>query len=315
LAIAQNPGAPLSDEVLNNAASNNPDGFGYAYIDINGVVRRKRSVTFAGLVDEYKADWEENKDSPFIVHFRFATHGENCVKFTHPFKLAGGGAMIHNGVMNLPGLPKDYSDSLYFANNFISKLPSNWYRTEHWPAVLEKFIGTNKVICLYPDAVVILNEQLGDWKDDVWYSNASGTYCKVEVKWPKAQSWNMYDPYDYDDYGYKASEERKVTLYDPTKANKRTEYVRNAAGVFVPADEVGDTDEDDIPTADTWCDFVLNMDEEEARWLLGEAMMCDTHNWELDEVLDTLMSVGESMNYDDTLDNVQLVREALILGQ
>ena len=351
LAIAQQPGAKLTDEVLNNAAQNNPDGFGYAFCDENGKVRIRKHTEFAELVASYHEDWElYGQSSGFIVHFRWATHGQVCVKNTHPFKLANGGAMIHNGVLTIPGLPKDYSDSLYFANNFISKLPENWYRTPHWRTVMEKFIGAgNKVGCLYPDEIVILNEKAGEWKDNVWYSNTSGFYCKATTYTGSYKSWEasrgadnawLYEDEDLYAAGYPSYEEWKKKRGNVQGEARTTEfgtristYVLSPSGVAEAADLTyqqltddyeWDSDialwvpKDKLNTEDysqTWEDFVMDEDIEELRWLLSEAMACDVSGFTDEDVINTLLECGSLIDYDDTADNVELVRAALVVGQ
>ena len=196
IAIMQPRGQRVPEDILCRAAFNNPDGAGYAYVDEYGVVQSNKGKTFKGIKSQLRIDLDTYaNDSDFLIHFRIATHGDVCVDNAHPFPLKGGGMMIHNGILDIPGLPEGHSDSRYFAKNVISKLPANWYRTPHWPEYLEDIILTNKIVCIYPDQTIILNEKLGDWKGGVWYSNSSAH--TVYHAYPPAISVEDYDQYGY----------------------------------------------------------------------------------------------------------------------
>lgn len=141
----------------------------------DGVTVTRRYLDFTAMYDHYAKDWSENPESVFLMHFRWATHGSVSVKNCHPFPLAMGGALIHNGVLGIEGLNKDASDTKFFVKNIVDKLPEGWVDQPWWQQVLTKYIGyTNKVAMLFNDGrYLILNEKLGEWKDGVWYSNDS----------------------------------------------------------------------------------------------------------------------------------------------
>ena len=185
LAILSKPGANIPAEYLATAATNNPDGFGYAFNYAGKVVTRKWLKYDDEAEVVYEMDRRANPDAVFLVHFRMATHGDLCLKNTHPFVLQDGGAMIHNGIIDIKGLPEGYSDSRFFAKHIVSKLPANWQYQAWWVQVLEDYISPwNKVCFVWPNGSwLILHEDAGDWDEGNWYSNSSH----------KRRVWRMSD--------------------------------------------------------------------------------------------------------------------------
>lgn len=197
LAVLVQQGSKLPMEVFDKASFNNSDGFGYAFVHNGEVVVRK--VTAASelemqFVKEHNAHY---KSSPFLIHFRYATHGEVCMRNTHPFMLSNGGAIIHNGILPInPAKNTRDSDTRHFVRQFLNKLPDNWHKSEYILQVVAEAIGkNNKLALLMPDkSYVIINESQGNWINGIWYSNASGQ----SVNYWCATAATKYD----DDYSY-----------------------------------------------------------------------------------------------------------------
>lgn len=135
------------------------------------------------LYASYLKDVAANPESVFLMHFRYATHGAVKIKNCHPFAIPGG-AMIHNGILHIDGLPDGTSDSGFLARNIVSKFPDGWQDQKWWVDVLDTYIGYgNKLAFLFDDnRFLIVGEKRGKWKDGVWYSNES--YCPL----PKQQT-------------------------------------------------------------------------------------------------------------------------------
>lgn len=181
IAILARAGATISMEQMRNAATNNPDGFGYSWSDGERTYIRKHLSFDTKAQVEFVRDYNRNYDrSPFLIHFRIRSHGDICLGNTHPFRMKDGGAMIHNGVINLAGLPKNTSDTRFFVKNIIDKLPERWYNQPWWSGVIADIIGYSKLCFLWPDKkYMIIGEGKGSWESDVWYSNGSHKYRKV----------------------------------------------------------------------------------------------------------------------------------------
>jgi len=181
IAIAALPGNVISDEHLLNSYKNNPDGCGFAYIntDVIGVRRLKieKTMDYDTFLKKYKRAVKNHPESPFLIHFRIATHGTvdkfNC----HPFKIKKDLVFIHNGVIGGVGQEKSRSDTQLFNDNILKKLPKGWESNDAMIPLIEKFIGHSKMITLSLDGTVSLyNESSGHWVGDVWYSNYTYSY-------------------------------------------------------------------------------------------------------------------------------------------
>lgn len=160
---------------LLEAGDNNPHGCGYAFAR-NGHMVIRKFEDVKELVPAYEADAALYGDgSAFLVHFRIMTHGAINKRNTHPHTMRDGGALIHNGIIDIPELPNGESDSRYFAREIIGAMPAGWMNDPILVAMAERYIGSgNKVAMLWPDgSSLILNEREGHWRDGVWYSNRS----------------------------------------------------------------------------------------------------------------------------------------------
>lgn len=154
----------------------NPDGGGYAYIHEGKVVINKGFVKLQEFLKSYESDFKKHKDSPFLIHFRIRSMGDKSEDNTHPFPIDGG-AVIHNG--SLQGTGAQYqqgpSDTRLFAEKFKSNL-SFKFMNEHKGEFGQAVGAYNKLVFLYETGqVVIVNEDRGVWRNDIWYSNHTFT--------------------------------------------------------------------------------------------------------------------------------------------
>jgi hypothetical protein len=189
VAILVPMGADISTEQLRMGAGRNPDGWGYSFVRNGKTIIRKGIGKWE---DHGEADF--NRDfkryiatSAFLIHFRVRSHGEICAENSHPFHIKGGGAMIHNGVLDLPNLPANTSDTKHFVENWVSKLPAGWNKDKFWQEMMQRFIGkANKMCFLFPDGDwLILNPSAGHWDKEPhkspWFSNYSCSVYKAPV--------------------------------------------------------------------------------------------------------------------------------------
>lgn len=149
---------------------------------LNGTVKIVKALTWGQIKKQYFKDWRRHGDtSPFLVHFRIASHGSVTYENCHPFPLEDGGALIHNGMIPWYS-DRTKSDTKQLAET-VSGFPGGWDDT---PVVdvLENAIGKgNKVCVLWPDArFLIMNEREGFWRENVWFSNYS---CNVRTPYVK----------------------------------------------------------------------------------------------------------------------------------
>ena len=186
IAILVRPGSNISDESLKICYANNPDGMGFTYVrtDITGVRKLiiKKTMDFDIFMRQFKRARKYNPESPFLIHFRIATHGTvnkfNC----HPFRINKNMTFIHNGIINGVGVDKLKSDTQLFNDKVLKVLPKGWDKLDGVTLLIEKFIVGSKLLTLDIDGVVnIYNESAGHWKEGVWYSNHSYSYKRGAV--------------------------------------------------------------------------------------------------------------------------------------
>ena len=91
----------------------NPDGAGIAWHDGQRLHRYRNEdnmKTLAFIMDH----WQSLETSPFLLHFRLATHGRVCTGNTHPFRFSKGdrtGFIAHNGIAHSYTRGRHASDS------------------------------------------------------------------------------------------------------------------------------------------------------------------------------------------------------------
>ena len=220
ICIYQPAGIVVSDDKLRNSYENNSDGMGFAYIstDYAEVKRLKivKTMDYDTFLRKYKRAVLNNPESPFLIHFRIATHGTvdkfNC----HPFKINKRMAFIHNGVISGIEVDKVKSDTQVFNDKFLKTLPKGWETNEACKILIEKFIVGSKLITLNIDGTTtIYNESSGHWKDGCWFSNNSYSYKKSPYAVVVVKGGSRYYPqstnkiaesYYCDDCGCKLTE-------------------------------------------------------------------------------------------------------------
>lgn len=206
LLVMQEQNTTIKDKNLKNAYDSNPDGVGYSFINSNSKIMTKKYRNYKKFLSAYQSDiMEFGSSSPFLLHFRMATHGESKGTFNvHPFKVSKDMVFAHNGIISEVDDDKKLSDTQVFNRDILQKLKDEFLSDIILIKLIKGFIGSSKLAFLNRDgSFQIINEKLGHWKKGVWYSNSSYkdrvTYS-AEGKWWKA--YNTYGGYGaYDDYG------------------------------------------------------------------------------------------------------------------
>jgi predicted glutamine amidotransferase len=196
IAIYHDQSCPLSPEEFNTSWSNNPDGGGFAYFDEANEIAIKKSMDKGEMYDMYyKAIEEYGQTSPFLVHFRIATHGSVNLSNAHPFRVNANTVMIHNGMIPvIMDKKQKRSDTRVFVEEYLPRLPKNWYDDEYLVDMVQEYIGNSKLVFMTNDPkldsyLYIMNEKMGHWSEDgkTWYSNKS--YCATKTY--SLTSWNQ----------------------------------------------------------------------------------------------------------------------------
>lgn len=171
--IVKPAGVDIPDEYIENSFDNNPDGAGFAYVKDGVIWLGKGYRTHEGFLRAYRK--HVTLAMPALLHFRLATHGSQVEENCHPFSVAEGVVMAHNGIIPGMELKDDESDTRAFIRTVVqpdlTTSPSLLHQPA-WHAKLEKMIGGSKLAFLAQDGKFqIVGEKLGTWNNGAWYSN------------------------------------------------------------------------------------------------------------------------------------------------
>lgn len=173
LAIYKPANQVVPTDHLEEGFISNPHGAGFAYVIEGRIETRKGFFTFK----EFLAAYEESvtKETPALIHFRFATHGKRNEFNCHPWDVCGGEYVaIHNGILDIQST-EEMSDTGHFMDLVLTPALECFADPAH-PAIkylVEQAIGSgNKIVLMgISGEAVIYNEDAGTWDEGVWYSN------------------------------------------------------------------------------------------------------------------------------------------------
>ena len=224
-------GALLTEDMLSEMWTRNPDGGGISYFKDNEIVTEKsmdRKKFIAKVLDIQS----EYGDRDILVHMRIATHGKICLENNHPFQVNKTTVMAHNGIMPdafIPPAKSELSDTRFFIEYFMKYIPVQKLDDPYFTDMVDDMIGRG-----YPNKLVfmtsaktkydtyIIGDYHGTYDSGIWFSNES----------------------------YKA---RKWVGYDATK--NRTKTIDATTGTFCEPEDPMDTqviDESDVRDWMTW---------------------------------------------------------------
>lgn len=191
----------IKKETLKICYDNNSDGCGFAYINTDDLGKReikiKKTMNFDVFYKWYERALKLNPDSPFIIHFRIATHGTVDAYNCHPFKINNDLVFAHNGIISKASKcpNKKKSDTQMFNTEILRNIhPLDLMWNDAIKALVEAYIGgTNKLILMDIDGDVnIFNEDVGNWHEGAWYSNMSYKPKQVYTTSYRASVYNHH---------------------------------------------------------------------------------------------------------------------------
>lgn len=142
-------------------ATANPDGWGMMYVE------REQVTVVKGF--GFKKLWRticQNSGRPYYLHLRMATHGKVKDGNTHPYLVANGVWLMHNGIVDIDCTSNAArSDTWHFIDQLIRPLlddaadagatiRSTWFRT-----MLESYMGpSNRIVIMDGAGAVTFND-------------------------------------------------------------------------------------------------------------------------------------------------------------
>lgn len=193
IAILKKKDGNITDEQLKNCFEANPDGAGIAYNVNKKLIIEKGIFHVEDFIKKVRKA-EKRCDGNMLIHCRISTSGnidkDNC----HPFFVNSSLALIHNGILDID-VPKNSpkNDTRLYIERYLQGFTT--YDLIHNQALKDLIgfsIGSNKFVLLSSnDEFAIINEDLGHWKNNVWFSNNSYESRRILYDW--------YDRYEDED--------------------------------------------------------------------------------------------------------------------
>ena len=125
IAVYKPAGVTIPDATLQRCWNRNPHGAGIVYPTGNGRVKVHKTLDR----DEFTKLWKlVPNDRNVVVHFRYATHGRVGMRNTHPFTVAPGLVVAHNGIIHeTADEANDFrSDTRFFVDRVLTPAWREW---------------------------------------------------------------------------------------------------------------------------------------------------------------------------------------------
>lgn len=168
--VHQPTGQHLDKDTASRLWGTNPDGGGFAFVDDNATLQVVKTMQFGQFWREFETARSSHRGRDFLLHMRIATHGSVDINNVHPFQVDEHTVMAHNGIIHgvADKLSKKdaRSDTLYFVEEVLPRLPETWLDDEYLSDMVTEWIGWSKLMFLTTNPK--LNRQvyrLGDWKE------------------------------------------------------------------------------------------------------------------------------------------------------
>lgn len=169
LIIASQDGKLPDWEYVSQGYKDNPHSWGI--MSSNG----KRISIYRGLDKaSFERAYSKLGGDPYVIHFRWATHGKIDIANCHPFEVAPGLMMAHNGVIKIEQHRKDKSDTWHYAKHLrqLGLTRDNFTVSENLLSIGIDIGPHNRVAFLSRNGDLrIVNESSGTDVGSVWFSN------------------------------------------------------------------------------------------------------------------------------------------------
>lgn len=205
------PGIDVPVSEIENAASWNDDGHGWAIAAERGVMLTGRYMDVETALDTFKLTRAAFPNTHAMFHSRWATHGTVSLSNVHPFSVGKYAAVAHNGILPGKFQPNKGSKDEHMSDTAImsaywlagrAQMSGVWTRKER--RRIAGIIGTGNKLCILsvspflpePTAYLINGGQ-GTWDSatGAWFSSDSYKSLWSPTKSYRTGGWL----WDYDD--------------------------------------------------------------------------------------------------------------------
>jgi len=221
LIIAKQIGGSVDWQAVDSSATFNNDGAGVCYPTKAGTLARFRSLEYADV--KTKCQKLEKQGLPFILHLRYATHGKVSKTNAHPFRLKSHGLMMaHNGIISTLTIPKNMVDSRALARELDAIMPRGFLTDDGRLTAVEDLAQTSRLTFMDASGhLFFVNEDLGKWKNGVWYSQPSAIAPRPTAdalgSWWNPDEWDEPKPVAHVMDNYHARRASKTQMATPRK--------------------------------------------------------------------------------------------------
>ena len=199
IAIVKPTGVRLGKPILETCWERNPDGAGFMWAYNNHLHVLKGYDKFDEFYNDYnKVSESKLNESAIVLHFRIATSGNIDYDNCHPHYVNRNMAFVHNGIIDrFSDIEADKSDTVFFNENILHKLPANFLSIELIMELISGYIGNSKLVFMDNKGnITIVNEEEGIWDMGCWFSNNSYIPSRVPVVREGKRKY-IYENFDY----------------------------------------------------------------------------------------------------------------------
>jgi len=186
-------------KLLGEIYASNKDGVGMMYVTKDGLrVRKALPKTLDDVVTFIQKMPIDDRN--MALHFRQRTHGDISIAQCHPYPVAEGIAMMHNGILHTDNhSDKTKSDTWHFVKDYLTSLSADALHDAGFQSMMGEFIDSNRFVIMSADGrMTITNKEQGIEHDGLWFAN---TYA-----WNPETLIPTYKPkYSFSKYSYPKS--------------------------------------------------------------------------------------------------------------
>jgi len=159
-------------DLIEDIYSHNEDGYGVMYGSASGPKIIKKLPKSANQLRKLIARLPQD-DRMVAMHLRMRTHGNYDLSNCHPYAIAGGGYLMHNGVLSIGNaLDTSKSDTWHYCRTYLDNGVDGSVHSEEVLGIIGKHIGSNVFAIMTDDGQIsLVNADRGIESNGVFFSN------------------------------------------------------------------------------------------------------------------------------------------------